>query len=86
MFLKDDKKKVTTLILSKLGKPEEKVEEAPSKDGVEQDSSMPLEACADELLQAVEQKSSKGIVEALKHMFQLLQEEQPEQQPEEPKY
>jgi hypothetical protein len=70
----DDKKKSVSLIMSKmLGKPE--VEEAPVEDGAEQDDSVGMEAAADELLQAIEMKSSKGIVQAIKSMIQMASSE-----------
>ncbi len=84
MIMSDNKKKAVTLIMGKLGKGPEESEQVPMKDNAEQDSNMPLESAADELLQAIEQKSSKGIVEAIKSMLELLESEKQEPLPEQP--
>ena len=81
MLLKDDKKKMVTTIIGKLGRPE--MEKAPEKDGVEQDDSIGLESCADEIIQAVEEKSPKKLVEAMRSMMEMLDEDNDEQENQE---
>lgn len=75
MLMKDDKKKAVTLIMGKmLGKPEE-TQEAPSKDGTEQDDSVAVDTAAEELISAIEAKSPKGVVMAIKSLMELCQQE-----------
>ncbi len=73
MIMQDGKKKAVSLIISKLGDKQEKVEQAPTVDNVEQDLSMPLEAAADEILQALETKNAKALVEALKYFMEMCE-------------
>lgn len=74
MLMKDNKKDSVSLIMGKLmgGKSGEmETKEAPTENGVEQNDSVGMEAAADELLQAIEQKSTKGIVQAIKSMIEM---------------
>jgi hypothetical protein len=86
MLLKDDKKKMASLIIGKLGKPEEKMEETPTKDGVETDSSLGLQTCAEEIISAVEQKDPAMLIDALKSALEMLREDVQPSQPEETEY
>ncbi len=78
MIMQDNKKKAATLIMSRLGTPQEKVEQAPTVDDVAQDYSIPLESAAEEIMMAVESKSPKALVEALKYFLELCE---PEKEP-----
>lgn len=89
MLMGDNKKKMATIIVSKLGKKEESEAPAPQKGGVEQDDSVGMEACAEELLSAIESKSPKGIAAALKSAWEMMEaqedegEDEPKQEGEE---
>jgi hypothetical protein len=77
MLLKDDKKSMASLIISKMGKPGEKTEqvEEPAKD-----SSVGLESAAEDMLSAFESKDAAGLVSALKAFLEMCEEpEEPEQ-------
>jgi hypothetical protein len=78
MLMKDDKKSAVSLIMNKLGSKQENTEEAPTEDGSVQDDSVGMEAAAQELMTAIEQKSTKGIVEAIKSMIEMAQNSEPE--------
>ena len=76
MLMKDPKKSVS-VILAKMKKPEMK--EAPkSENGAELDQNMPMESAAEELLAAIESKSAAGVVEAIRSLVELVQNEMPE--------
>lgn len=75
MLMKDDKKKSVSLIMGKLMGDKPEVSEAPTKDGVEQDDSVALDTAAEELLSAIESKSPKGIVAAIKSMIEMCSNE-----------
>jgi len=80
MLMKDNKKQMVSLIVGKAKgpnhidnlKPEESTELPPMKDGVQVDNSVPAEMAAEELISAIETKSPKAIVEALKALMELL--------------
>ena len=74
MLMSDDKKKQVTLIMKKL-KGAESVEEAPVVDGAEQDDSIAVDTAAEELIAAVESKSPKAVVQAIKSLIELIQSE-----------
>jgi hypothetical protein len=82
MLMKDDKKKSVSLIMGKLmGQPEQ----APTTDGVEQDDSMAVDTAAEELISAIHAKSAKGVVQALKSLMEMMDDDsQPESEPSEP--
>jgi hypothetical protein len=79
MLLSDDKKKLASVIVSGMNKPE-KVEEAPIENGAEQDDSIAKDTAAEELLSAIEQKSPKAIVAAIESLIELCQYSEPEQE------
>lgn len=79
MLMKDDKKKSVSLIMGKLMGDKPEVSEAPTEDGVEQDDSVAVDTAAEELLAAIEAKSAKGIVQAIKSLIEMCSE------PSEPK-
>ena len=83
MFMKDDKKKSVSLIMDKMMGP---AKEAPTKDGIEQDDSMAVDTAAEELISAIESKSAKGVVAAIKSLMELCEseEEAPAYEPEQP--
>jgi hypothetical protein len=82
MLMKDDKKNSVSLIMGKLmgDKKEGEVNEAPSEAGAVQDDSVGMETAAQELLQAIDQKSVKGIVDAIKSMIEMAEVSEPEEQ------
>ena len=80
MLMKDNKKQLVSLIVNKAKgenhidnlKPADTNTSAPEmEDGVQQDSSVPEEIAAEELISALELKSPKAIVEALKALMEL---------------
>lgn len=72
MLLTDKKKMAATIISGMDKKPDEEMPK--SEDGGELDASPGLESAAEELLAAIESKSAKGIVEAIKSMIELANE------------
>lgn len=68
MLLKDDKKKMVTIIAGKLG--EKPVE---TENDVEQDKSIGLESAAEEIISAVHSKSPKAVVEAMKSFMEMCE-------------
>jgi hypothetical protein len=77
MLLKDDKKKMVTTIIGKLGK--STMEETPMENGAEQDDSIGMDSCAEEIIKAIEEKNPKALVEAMKSMMEMMDAE-PEQE------
>lgn len=68
--MKDSKKQQVSLIMGKLlGKKD--AEPSDTKDGVEQNDSIGMETAAEELLRAIEGKSSKGVIHAIKSMMDM---------------
>jgi hypothetical protein len=80
MLLKDDKKKSVGLIMTKLMGDKPEMQEAPMKDGAEQDDSMAVDTAAEELIQAIESKSPKAVVQAIKSLMELCQSEESDQE------
>ena len=70
--MKDDKKKSVSLIMDKMMGP---AKEAPTEDGVEQDDSVAVDTAAEELISAIESKSPKAVVAAIKSLIELCQSE-----------
>jgi len=66
MIMSDDKKKRATLIAAKLSGPME-----PMENEVEQDNSIAEDSAAEELIAAIESKSPKAVVEAMKSLMEL---------------
>lgn len=76
MLMKDDKKKMATIIMAKMGA---KPEQAPqSEDGTEQDDSTALKTAGEELISAIESKSPMAVVEAIKSLMELCESSEPE--------
>lgn len=73
-----DKKKVSTLIISKMRKdsPGEMFEAPKGENGGESDDSLAKESAAEELLKAIESKSPAAIAEAFSAMLELCGGEQ----------
>lgn len=84
MLMQPDKKKMAALIIAKAGPKGEKIEEAPMKDGAEQDNSIAEESAAEDLMAAIEQKDAKQIVAAFKALMEIcdMQEDAAEQEME----
>ena len=71
-MLLTDKNKMAATIIANVAKKPETEEEAPmSEDGGESDDSVAMESAAEELMSAIESKSTKGIVEAIKSLVEL---------------
>lgn len=86
MIMMGDKKALAAGIVSKLKEGPKPVEaqdskpasfpegdEVETKDGIEQDDSIGMDAAAEELIAAIEAKSAKGIVEAIKSMLDMYE-------------
>lgn len=69
MIMSDDKKKMASIIVSGMGKPDQK---APEKDGAQQDDSVASESAAEELIAAIHSKSPKGVVESMKNFMAVM--------------
>lgn len=84
MLMQPDKKKLAALIISKAGPKGEKIEEAPMKDGAEQDNSIAEESAAEDLMSALEQKDAKQFVAAFKALMEIcdIKEDAAEQEME----
>lgn len=86
MLLKDDKKKLVTLIMKSSKKGEdmnhpimsEKVEEAPMKDGAEQDYEYGYDACCDDMIEAFKAGDSRKLKESLKSFMSMMMDEEKE--------
>jgi hypothetical protein len=72
MLMKNDKKGMAALIISKMGKKDESTE-APkmSEDGAPEDDSIALKTAGEELISAIESKSPMAVIEAVKSIMQL---------------
>lgn len=78
MMMSDDKKKkMASVIVGKIGSPQDDAP-APEKDGALQDDSVAMDTAAEEFLSAVEAKSPKAVVEALKSLWQLMDDAEPD--------
>lgn len=91
MLMKDNKKNMVSMIVKAAKGPnhmdnmkpkESEMSEVPMKDGVEQDSSIPENAAAEELISAIEMKSPKAIVEAMKSLLEILDSQEDEKKTE----
>lgn len=76
MLMKNDKKQQIALIMGKL---KNEPKPAPNEDGAIQDDSVAVETAAEELISAIESKSAKGVVEAIKSLMELCESPEPEQ-------
>ncbi len=65
----DDKKKIASLIISKVGK--EDTEEAKMNDGAYSESEGAQAACVNEMMSAIESKNSKQFMMGLKKFLSL---------------
>jgi hypothetical protein len=76
MLMKDDKKKMASVIMAKMGG----APEAPpiEPENVESDDSMALETAGQELADALKSGSGKQVAEAFKAMMALCEVEGPE--------
>jgi hypothetical protein len=83
MLMKDDRKKMATIIMGKMGQSQE----APkSEDGAEQDDSTALKTAGEEFAAAIESKDGMRIAESLKALMELCESEEPteSEEPAEP--
>jgi hypothetical protein len=78
MLMKDEKKKMASLIVAKAlpGMPKDAESNPP-----ESDDSIAMKTAGEELLSAIEQKDASGLVEALKSLIDML-ESQPHEENE----
>lgn len=74
MFMKDDKKKSTTLIMSKL-KGYDKLAPKPEQDGAEMADEDPKLVVVDEILSAMERKDKLALRDSLKSFIQMCSDE-----------
>lgn len=84
MLMQPDKKKMASLIIASAGPKGEKMEEAPQKDGAEQDNSIAEESAAEDVMAALESKDPKALVSAFKALMEIcdMQEDSAEQEME----
>ena len=77
MFMKDDaKKRIASLIISKREGDSEEIQKAPmTEEKVTSDYDMGMETAAEELLSAVESKSASSIVDAMKSLITMINDE-----------
>lgn len=76
MFMSDSKKKPASIIVASMGKSAVKAPE--TADGAMKDSDMAMEAAGEELLAAIESKSPKAVMEALKAAYDLCESQEDE--------
>ena len=89
MILAPQKKKLATLVVERMGKKPgfvQKLGEESAPDGMgeeaEMDDSVGLEACAEDIIKAMESKSTKALALALKDFFIMINDEEPMEEPE----
>lgn len=68
MLMKDDSKKKMASLIVAANKPPQ----ASEVENVESDNSMAEDSAAEDLISAIEQKSAKGVVEAMKALIEIL--------------
>jgi hypothetical protein len=78
MLMKDPKKSLAVLISSKMKKPDNMEEASKSENGGEDDKSIGYDSAAEEILKAIETKSPKMLVEALRSFNDMCESEEDE--------
>ena len=79
-----DKKKMLTTVIARLKKDSSSEEsKAPTKDDVEQDSSIGHESAMEEFISAVHSKNAKSAVSALKNFMSMHEDEEEANEKEE---
>lgn len=81
MLMSDNKKKIVTTLIGRLKGDKEEMSEAPSKDGVEQDSSVGYHSAMDEFISAVHSKDAKKAHSALKSYMDMCEDEEESKDP-----
>jgi hypothetical protein len=77
MLLKDNKKGLVTIIMSKMKDSDNmKTESYNASKGAELDNSSSCEKCAKDVLDAIEAKSPKRLASSLKELMKMLDEEE----------
>jgi hypothetical protein len=76
MFMGDNKKKMTTLILDKMKG--DSTKPVPMKDGGEIDNSIGIDSASEEIMSAIEKKDVKALTSALKSFMDMCYEEEGE--------
>lgn len=84
--MKDDKKKVATIIISKMKNGEEKSRMAPESDGAEIADSDELMMVADEIMKAVKSGDVKALKEGLQAMIECCSNMEPKEDEESKSY
>jgi hypothetical protein len=77
MLMNSNKDKMAATIIAGMGKKEDS--EAPQQEGAEQDDSVGMESAAEELLSAIESKSPKAVVAALKACMDMYEQSEHEE-------
>lgn len=78
MFMSDQKKKPSTLIVASM-KPSAPMEQAPkNENGDETDSSIGLESAAQDVLSAIEAKDAKQLASAMKALVEMCDDDSSE--------
>lgn len=73
--MRDDKKNVATMIISKLRDKSEKMSEAPEQDGALIDEPDSKDIALDEFVMSMEKKDLRGMKEALQSFVQMCMDE-----------
>lgn len=79
--MKDDKKNVASVIISRMKKDGE-VKDAPEQDGAKMDSPDDYDIAIDELMDAFEKKDKRALKDAMKSFVQMCMDESPEESSE----
>jgi hypothetical protein len=82
MLMSSNKDKMAATIIAGMGNKEDK--QAPEQEGAEQDDSVGMESAAEELISAIESKSPKAVVAALKACMDMYEQSEPEEASEAP--
>jgi hypothetical protein len=84
MLMQPDKKKMASLIIASAGPKKDEIQEAPTKDGAEQDNSIAEQSAAEDVMAAIESKDPKALVSAFKALMEICdsQEDSAEQEME----
>jgi len=75
MFMRDDKKNIATMIISKLKKQPEKTVEAPKQDGAEIADPDAKDVAMDEFVMSLEKKDLRGMKDALQSFVSMCMDE-----------
>jgi hypothetical protein len=71
MLMKNDKRKMATIIVAKMNKNPEKMMEKSQHEGAEQETTDELDMIAEEVMNALQSKDVKAFKEAMKSMIEV---------------